>query len=594
MQNRKVLNYTLLRPLGKGGMAEVWFAENKIGNVAAVKILSEELAHNAQVVERFGNEARVTVRLKHPNIRQVYDYDEIDGRPCMVMEYLEGDDLAARMKRGEHFTDEQLKKWWNQLSSALNYTHQQGVVHRDIKPSNIFIDREDNVKLLDFGIAKVRDSITSTATGATMGTLMYMSPEQVRDSKHIDAKTDLYSLAVSFVHLLAGHAPYDRDTTDDFEIRLNIVQNPLDLSGLPADWQAFLRPYLAKKPEERPALVPFGAGQTGGSVPPVAPASEETVVGGVNAPVCDDATVAATPAAPSQSQPQPKSQPQSRKRKAWPWILAACAVVGIVAAIMLLPGGKKNDVKKGSAEKTATEVASFVNEDRTFTVGNASFVMKPVEGGTFQMGGTSEQGSDSWDNEKPVHDVTLGSYYMGETEVTQELWKAVMENNNPSYFKGDDLPVETVSWDDCQKFIKKLNELTGKKFRLPTEAEWEYAARGGNKSKGYKYSGSNTPGSVAWYGDNSGSKTHPVKTKAANELGLYDMSGNVWEWCSDWYGDYSSDAQTNPKGASSGSYRVLRGGGWFSIAGYCRVSSRNRYDPSSRYNGLGLRLVLVP
>ena len=356
MQNKKVLNYNLLRLLGKGGMAEVWYAENKIGNVAAVKILNEDLSHNAQVVERFGNEARVTVRLKHPNIRQVYDYDEIDGRPCMVMEYLEGDDLSTRMKHGERFTDEQLQKWWNQLASALNYTHGEGVVHRDIKPSNIFVTDKGEVKLLDFGIAKVRDSITSTATGATMGTLMYMSPEQVRDSKHIDYKTDLYSLAVSFVHLMAGRAPYDRDTTDDFEIRLNIVQNPLDLSGLPSEWQTFLRPYLAKKPEERPALVPFGAGQTGGFVPPVAPASDETVVGGVNAPVYEDATVAEIPVVSSQPQPQPqpqsKSQPQSRKRKAWPWIvMTVCAVLGIAVSIILLPGGK-NDVKKGSAGET--------------------------------------------------------------------------------------------------------------------------------------------------------------------------------------------------------------------------------------------------
>ena len=188
----------------------MWYAENQIEKPAAVKILNEDLSHNAQIVERFRNEAKVTVKLNHPNIRQVYDFSAIDGRPCMVMEYLEGSDLAARMKNGERFTDEQLKKWWNQLAAALNYTHGEGVVHRDIKPSNIFVTDKGDVKLLDFGIAKVRDSITSTVTGAMMGTLMYMSPEQVRDSKHIDAKTDLYSLAVTFVHLLTGCAPYTR------------------------------------------------------------------------------------------------------------------------------------------------------------------------------------------------------------------------------------------------------------------------------------------------------------------------------------------------------------------------------------------------
>ncbi len=175
---------------------------------------------------------------------------------------------------------------------------------------------------------------------------------------------------------------------------------------------------------------------------------------------------------------------------------------------------------------------------------------------------------------------------IGETEVTQGLWKAVM-GSNPSYFKGDNLPVEDVSWDDCQEFINKLNELTGKTFRLPTEAEWEFAARGGNKSNHTQYAGSSNSGSVAWYGD----KTHDVAQKTPNELGLYDMSGNVMEWCQDWYGGYSSSAQTNPQGPSSGSYRVLRGGSWFNIARDCRVSGRYSYYPSDRYSYFGLRLA---
>ena len=228
---------------------------------------------------------------------------------------------------------------------------------------------------------------------------------------------------------------------------------------------------------------------------------------------------------------------------------------------------------------------------RTFTVNGVSFTMIAVEGGTFKMGATSEQGSDYWDDELPVHSVTLSSYSIGETEVTQELWEAVM-GSNPSYFSGyPQRSVEYVTWNDCQEFITKLNNLTGKSFRLPTEAEWEYAARGGNKSKGYKYSGSNTIGDVAWYYNNSG-LTHDVKTKQANELGIYDMSGNVWEWCQDWYGSYSSSSQTNPTGPSTSHYRVLRGGGWCDDAGDCRVSVRYGYYPSNRYSDLGLRLCL--
>lgn len=217
--------------------------------------------------------------------------------------------------------------------------------------------------------------------------------------------------------------------------------------------------------------------------------------------------------------------------------------------------------------------------------------MMYVKGGTFTMGATSEQGSEASDEEKPTHSVTLSSFYICKYEVTQALWKAVM-GSNPSHWKGDNLPVETVSWDDCQTFIRKLNALTGKNFRLPTEAEREFAARGGNNSRGYKYAGSNNIGAVAWYDGNSGSKTHAVGTKSPNELGIYDMPGNVSEWCQDWYGDYSSASQTNPTRASSGSPRVLRGGSWSSIARGCRSSNRSFSSPDYRGNYLGLRLVL--
>ena len=229
-----------------------------------------------------------------------------------------------------------------------------------------------------------------------------------------------------------------------------------------------------------------------------------------------------------------------------------------------------------------------------------------VQGGTFTMGCTDEQGSDCDSDEKPAHQVTLSDYYIGKYEVTQGLWKKVM-GSNPSNFKncGDDCPVESVSWNDCQEFISKLNQLTGKRFRLPTEAEWEYAARGGNKANYQtKYAGSNALGEVAWYLDNSdvnysggyeykGRKlgTHTVGTKKPNALGIYDMSGNVWEWCNDWYGHYSSGGVMNPKGASTGSIRVIRGGSWyFSGYGY-RVSNRTYFNPGISDGNGGVRLV---
>ena len=208
-----------------------------------------------------------------------------------------------------------------------------------------------------------------------------------------------------------------------------------------------------------------------------------------------------------------------------------------------------------------------------------------VSGGTFIMGG------DDSSDQMPTHSVTLSSYYICKYEVTQALWRAVM-GSNPSNFKGNNLPVENVSWYDCQTFIKRLNSYTGRNFRLPTEAEWEFAARGGNYSRHYKYSGSNHIDDVAWYIDNSNKRPHPVGTKQANELGLYDMSGNVGEWCSDWDGSYSSYSQTNPTGPNSGSSRVNRGGFWRYNARYCRTPERSSNAPDYCVNFIGLRLVL--
>ncbi len=233
----------------------------------------------------------------------------------------------------------------------------------------------------------------------------------------------------------------------------------------------------------------------------------------------------------------------------------------------------------------------------TYTVNGVSFTMVYVEGGSFTMGAKAEAPS-----EEPAHQVTLSGFSIGQTEVTQELWLAVM-GYNPSHFARDpQRPVENVTWNDCQTFITTLNQLTGQDFRLPTEAEWEYAALGGNRSHGYKYSGSNTIGDVAWYKDNTLALgpyspdfgTHIVATKSPNELGLYDMSGNVSEWCQDWYDRnyYSSSPQTNPSGPASGTDRMCRGGYWSERATISRVSCRSCMPPSYKSESIGLRLAL--
>jgi formylglycine-generating enzyme required for sulfatase activity len=234
-------------------------------------------------------------------------------------------------------------------------------------------------------------------------------------------------------------------------------------------------------------------------------------------------------------------------------------------------------------------------EQLSFTVQETTFTMIFVKGGTFQMGATPEQVLPR-DDEKPVHSVTLSDFAIGETEVTQSLWEAVM-GLNPSSYKSPNHPVEQISWDDCQIFIQKLDSITGKKFRLPTEAEWEYAARGGNKSKGYQYAGSNNLNQTAWFSYYSSSLynhnlTHEVKLKKPNELGLYDMSGNVSEWCQDWISPYSLIAVSNPSGPTSGVFRVVRGGNCNSNRSSCRSSFRGCLSPSIQSKNCGLRLAL--
>jgi len=282
-----------------------------------------------------------------------------------------------------------------------------------------------------------------------------------------------------------------------------------------------------------------------------------------------------------------------------------------------------------AVERTATVTVSGGGITRTINLTQDRQLGLPpiggmvyVQGGTFTMGCTGEQGSDCISNETPAHSVTLNSFYIGNYEVTQKEWLDIMgksvlqiasENGWEVYGVGDNYPMYYLSWNDIvgtsgstqvingityysDGFIYKLNKKTGKKYRLPTEAEWEYAARGGGSSKGYKYSGSNTAGYVAWYDVNSGGKTHPVGSKQANELGIFDMSGNVWEWCADWYGAYSSAAQTNPTGPATGSFRIFRGGSWYYEAKHTRVSYRGYWANFSdtRSMLMGFRLACNP
>jgi len=270
-------------------------------------------------------------------------------------------------------------------------------------------------------------------------------------------------------------------------------------------------------------------------------------------------------------------------------------IIALFTAIVSFSQKPENNALKAGSDNQK-DTASYIE-----TASSLNFEMILVKGGTFSMGCGLDQGRNCEEDEKPVHQVTLNDFYLGKSEVTQKLWLDVMGTNPSNFATCDDCPVENVSWLDVQEFIKKLNQLTGKKYSLPTEAQWEYAARGGSSASivtVFKYAGSDNIDEVSWYFkgkegmEDKNGKPHPKNQKKPNALGLYDMSGNVWEWCNDWYGGYTSKKEVNPQGPSTGSYKVFRGGSWNNTANFCRVFFRHYLKPNSRYYNLGLRLAL--
>lgn len=462
MHGKTINGFVLRQRLGQGGMGEVWLAENSIGKKAAVKLLLDYNATEKELL-RFKNEAKIMVQLEHPNIRQVYDYSYIDGRPCIVMEYLEGSDLGSLMAQGKRFSDNELKTWWNQTVRALNCMHSKGIVHRDLKPHNLFLDKNGVIKVLDFGIAKLNDS-TLTETTSCFGTRYFMSPEQVLSTKNVDGRSDYYSLAMTFVSLITGTIPYLGLST--YEMMTKILYTPSDLSGVPTQWRDFLKPYLEKEPNNRSYLREF-------EMPSVLSSSRSIFIGNNHR------------------------------------------------------GSNVSDATR-SLESLSAGDNSKQFDDLVVPVRGILLVMKYVEGGTFWMGNNDGDG-----NTRPIHKVTLSSFYLGETKVSQALWSAVMDSGS-NYIHN---VYVKKNWNECIAFTNSLNHITGKQFRLPTEAEWEFAAKGG-REKGNQVRRYSVP----------------------NELGLKNMIHEEYEWCNDYYDTYSDLPQINPHGPSGGYRRVQRGG----------------------------------
>lgn len=623
--------YIIEKVIGQGGFGITYLAVRTAFNekVAVKEFFMKELcnrdaesskvsvgsAGSRDAVERFRQkflkEAQNIYRLKHRHIIPVIDVFEENGTAYYVMEYVGGGSLADKVSNGA-LPETAALRYIRQVAEALDFVHGNRMMHLDIKPANILVDDSDNAVLIDFGLSKQYDGegqqTSTTPVGISHG---YAPIEQYRRSgvSSFSPAADIYSLGATLFKLVTGKTPPEAgDVISD-----GLPQLPATLS-LPVRnaIKAAMQPARKDRPQ---SVAEFLSLLDDGNV-----IVEDNDATQLTKTTGDDDTIIVPLPRPSDKE---RVAVEGNGKKNWLLIIIG-VVLSVVAAILIVlfaGGGYDHDGyydHKSSYVDPEKEpryddgmesyhdnsepvlpvqpVAQYVHCDREFMVNGIRFKMVAVDGGTFRMGATEEQQKAGKD-EYPVHTVTLSDYYIAETEVTQQLWEAVM-GYNPSHFVGSYNPVEKVSYNDCMLFVARLNDLLadelpeGHRFRLPSEAQWEFAARGGNRSNGYQYSGDYSLGGIAWYKGNSNFKTHAVKSKSPNELGIYDMSGNVYEWCSDWYGNYSSGSQTNPEGPLSGKDRVLRGGCWSYGAEYCRVTFRSNREPGYNGNNRGLRLAL--
>jgi formylglycine-generating enzyme required for sulfatase activity/tRNA A-37 threonylcarbamoyl transferase component Bud32 len=616
--------YQILEKIGAGGMGQVYKAYHSgTGRVVAIKVILSKSKIDPEVVRRFEREVKAAAKLVHQNIITVFDADQINGRVFMVMEYIKGHDLAAIIaKKGKLGLTDSIN-YILQIANGLKYAHDQGVIHRDIKPGNIIIDANGNVKIVDMGLAKIETDSNqediSMLTGATaiMGTVDFMSPEQGFSSRDVDVRTDIYSLGATLFYLLTGKFMYAGNSA--FAKLLAHRESPIPslctaMPGLPLELDNIFFKMVAKNPVDRyasmtqviSALSSLG-NQDAKTVDIDRVDAAETYVDGlaVTIAVSDVKSLSANEPLKSSITLTVVSKPslfKSAFQKLFnsKVIVVALALVLISVAfvcfVLVKPSPNvdeetsnqiqlKQDEEKAlqlealrlQQEKEAKDKQDKIDLEDSSREIELDLVLIPA--GKFMMG---DPGKD--------HEVLItNSFYMGKHEVTQEQWKKVMGNNPSIKTKGPTLPVTDVSWNDCQEFIRRLNDKTNGGYRLPTEAEWEYACRAKTTTK-YSY-GDIITKSDANYGGAAVTTIKQVGSYKPNAFGLYDMHGNVWEWCSDWYGRYSSDAEINPVGPLSGTTRVLRGGSFNDSDAYFRSSYRIYVAPGHRPFDSGLRLA---
>lgn len=610
----KIGGYILLEKIGSGGFGDVWKAEKRTVldvNYFALKFFRPK--DNGVDVESIGKEMAVWKRLKGlPHIISVIELDQFEDYIYVVSDYADGGSLEKWLKNNDNKASSEAEavSITLQILTGLENLHEKGFIHRDLKPDNILL-MNGKFCLADFGVS--REMKTHSKATGTAGTMEYMPPEAFAAKPSITPQTDIWAVGVILQRLLTGSLPYPQEDQPSLiaailmsepehmpesvseslrEIvkkalqkqRENRFQSAQEMHEALKNPKDFLNTFTGTKINPAPILLDENFRQNSAEV------SNETEV--LTLEPTQDWREFETQKLSEKSQETKLAvevqtqQPESKnfnsdltietqpKGISFLWFAVVGVVITgfvVICAILDKPNFFNNP---STTNKTNTLNNSIGME----------FVKIPA--GSFMMGSPGSE--KNRDDDEFQHKVTISkTFYMGKYEVTQAQWKAVL-GKNPSSFSscGDNCPVEMVSWDDVQEFIKKLNAKGEGTYRLPTEAEWEYVCRAGITDA---YSEGDFD-QIAWYDKNSGNKTNQVGQKKANAFGLYDMHGNVWEWTADWYGTYSSLEQTDPK-PTSGSNRVIRGGSWNNSIVYIRSANRDYDVPTSRINNLGFRLV---
>ena len=553
-------NYVLSEKIGAGGMGLVFKAEHRrMHRTVAIKLLPPHMTKDVAAIARFEREVTAAAKLRHPNIVAADDADCANGVHFLVMEMVEGSDLSALVKKNGPFSVEKSVNYVLQAAKGLEFAHHEGVVHRDIKPANLLLDKKGVVKILDMGLARLNGNVDTpkqaelTSTGMLMGTVDYMAPEQALNTKMADARADIYALGCSLYYLLTGKATYDGDSLmakllahrDQTIPSLSAVR-----SEVPVQVEAVFKKMVAKTVQDRYQTM--------------AEVIVELERCMVSSPTSVSIQQPATTAFEDGTFNFPKKPHEKRSMLAKPPQKSATgksgsgkhrfALIGAAFVGIAILGG----IIVSLQTKDGTLIVEVDQPDANVQVLDADYTNSI---------------------EMKFRLIPSGKFSIGVHEVTQSQYESVM-GANPSYFKGANNPVEQVTWDDAVAFCAKLSSLpaevaAGRVYRLPTEAEWEYACRAGTTTA-YSF-GDNEKDleKYAWFGVNSGSTTHGVGEKLPNGWGLYDMHGNVWEWCSD----------------ADGSARVLRGGGWRDVAAGC-PANRYTHEPTYRGHYIGFRLAL--